>query len=100
VVIDKLPFDVPSDPIVAARIEALRRSGGNPFVDYQIPAAVIDLKQGLGRLLRSRQDRGVLAVMDARLLTRPYGRTFINSLPPYPLLHDIEAVRRFFNATR
>jgi ATP-dependent DNA helicase DinG len=100
VVIDKLPFDVPSDPIVAARIEALRRSGGNPFKDYQIPAAVIDLKQGLGRLLRSRQDRGVLAVMDARLLTRPYGRTFINSLPPYPLLHDIEAVRRFFNTTR
>ena len=100
VVIDKLPFDVPSDPIVAARIEAIRRAGGNPFTRYQIPAAVIDLKQGLGRLLRSRQDRGVLAVLDVRLLTRPYGRTFINSLPPYPLLHDIDAVRKFFDTPR
>ena len=100
VTIDKLPFDVPSDPIVAARIEAIRSRGGNPFTRYQIPAAVIDLKQGLGRLLRSRQDRGVLAVMDARLLTRPYGRTFLNSLPPYPLLHDLDAVRHFFRQPR
>jgi ATP-dependent DNA helicase DinG len=100
VVIDKLPFDVPSDPIVAARIESLKRGGGNPFIEYQIPAAVIDLKQGLGRLIRSRQDRGVLAVMDARLTTRPYGRAFINSLPPYRLVHDLEAVGRFFAAAR
>ena len=98
VVIDKLPFDVPSDPVVAARIEAIRAEGGNPFVEYQIPAAVIDLKQGLGRLLRSRKDRGVLAVMDARLLTRPYGRIFLDSLPPYRLVHDIESVRTFFDA--
>jgi len=96
VVIDKLPFDVPSDPIVAARIEAIRKSGGVPFSEYQVPAAVIDLKQGLGRLIRSRRDRGVLAVMDARLMTRPYGRVFINSLPPYPVVHDLQDVRSFF----
>ena len=100
VVIDKLPFDVPSDPIVSARIDSLKRQGGNPFGEYQIPSAVIDLKQGLGRLIRSRQDRGVLAVMDARLLTRPYGRTFINSLPPYRLVHDIKEVGRFFDKSR
>ncbi len=96
VVIDKLPFDVPSDPIVAARIDAIREAGGAPFPDYQIPTAVIDLKQGLGRLIRSSRDRGILAVMDSRLMTRSYGRVFLGSLPPYPITHDIEAVRDFF----
>lgn len=99
VVIDKLPFDVPSDPIVSARIEAIRSAGGAPFAKYQLPAAVIDLKQGLGRLIRSRQDRGLLAVMDVRLRTRPYGRVFINSLPPFPVIHEIEAARAFFGRT-
>ena len=99
VVIDKLPFDVPSDPIVSARIEAIRSAGGAPFAKYQLPAAVIDLKQGLGRLIRSRQDRGLLAVMDVRLRTRPYGRVFINSLPPFPVIHEIEAARAFFDRT-
>jgi len=98
VVIDKLPFDVPRDPVVAARIEAIRRADGEPFIGYQVPAAVIDLKQGLGRLIRSRQDRGVLAVMDARLMTRPYGRVFLDSIPPYPVVHDIKDVRQFFAA--
>ena len=96
VVIEKLPFDVPSDPIVAARCESVRRRGGNPFTDYQVPAAVIDLKQGLGRLLRSRTDRGVLAVLDGRLRTRRYGETFLRSLPPYPVADTLEAVRAFF----
>ena len=96
VVIDKLPFDVPNDPVVSARIETIRRAEGQPFVEYQVPSAVIDLKQGLGRLIRSRQDRGVLAIMDGRLLTRPYGRIFLNSIPPYRLVHDLDDVRRFF----
>jgi ATP-dependent DNA helicase DinG len=96
VVIDKLPFDVPSDPLVAARIESIRRDGGNPFRGYQLPTAVLELKQGLGRLLRSRADRGILAVLDPRLTSRPYGRTFLQSLPPYPIVRDAEACRRFF----
>ncbi len=100
VVIDKLPFDVPSDPVVAARIETIRRAGGSPFGEYQVPAAVIDLKQGLGRLIRSRRDRGILAVMDSRLVTRSYGRVFLDSLPPYPLVHDIQSARSFFDAAR
>ncbi len=96
VIIDKLPFDAPGDPVVAARIDAIRRGGGDPFLEYQVPSAVIDLKQGLGRLLRSRRDRGILAVMDARLLSRGYGRVFLNSLPPFPVVHDLDTVRTFF----
>jgi ATP-dependent DNA helicase DinG len=96
VVIDKLPFDVPSDPLIAARIERVRRSGGNPFAEYQVPLAVLELKQGLGRLLRSREDRGVLAVLDPRLATRGYGRTFLRSLPPYRIVRDRSACAEFF----
>jgi ATP-dependent DNA helicase DinG len=100
VVIEKLPFDVPNDPIVAARCESVRRHGGNPFEEYQLPAAVIDLKQGLGRLLRTRTDRGVLAILDGRLRTRRYGGTFLRSLPPYPVVDSLDAVRSFFRGER
>jgi ATP-dependent DNA helicase DinG len=96
VVIDKLPFDVPSDPLIAARIERIREHEGNPFAEYQTPMAVLDLKQGLGRLLRSRGDRGILAVLDPRLTTKGYGKTFLKSLPNYPIVRDREAAAAFF----
>jgi ATP-dependent DNA helicase DinG len=96
VVIDRLPFDVPGDPLIAARIERIRAEGGRPFDAYQLPLAVLELKQGLGRLLRSRSDRGILAVLDPRLTTRRYGATFLRSLPPYPIVRDLESCRSFF----
>jgi ATP-dependent DNA helicase DinG len=96
VVIDKLPFDVPSDPLVAARIRRIRESGGNPFATYQTPAAVLELKQGLGRLIRSRSDRGILCVLDPRIRTKAYGRVFLRSLPPYPVVRERPACERFF----
>jgi ATP-dependent DNA helicase DinG len=95
VVIDKLPFSVPSDPVVAARIRFINESGGNPFYEYQIPEAIILLKQGIGRLIRSRTDRGILALLDKRILTKPYGQMFLRSLPPAPLTNDREALRNF-----
>ncbi len=98
VVIDKLPFSVPTDPVVAARIRNLNESGGNAFYDYQIPEAIILLKQGLGRLIRSRTDRGILALLDKRVLTKGYGRTFLRSLPPAPVTHDWTRLRSFFSS--
>ena len=95
VVIDRLPFEVPSDPVVESRVDRMRREGRNPFREYQLPSAVIGLKQGVGRLIRSRRDRGVLAVLDPRLRTRSYGRVFLDSLPPFARTADLAEVRRF-----
>ena len=95
VVIDKLPFSVPSDPVVAARIAQINDTGGNAFYDYQIPTATILLKQGMGRLIRSKTDRGILALLDKRILTKSYGRMFLRSLPPAPLTHDSKHICNF-----
>jgi ATP-dependent DNA helicase DinG len=96
VIIDKLPFASPGDPITAARIDAIRARGGAPFDEYQVPLAILTLQQGLGRLIRHRQDRGVLAVLDPRLRTKGYGRRFVASLPPAPTVHDLSLVEAFF----
>jgi ATP-dependent DNA helicase DinG len=96
VIIDKLPFASPGDPIVAARIEAINARGGEAFSEYQVPLAVLTLSQGLGRLIRCRSDRGVMAILDPRLRTMGYGARFLASLPAAPVTHDLGAVERFF----
>ncbi|WP_374249335.1 ATP-dependent DNA helicase [Thermomonas sp.] len=96
VVIDKLPFAAPDDPVFEARLDAIRRAGGNPFRDEQVPQAVIALKQGAGRLIRTETDRGVLVLCDPRLLGKSYGKTFLDSLPPLPRVRDVKAVQAFF----
>jgi len=98
VIVDKLPFASPGDPITAARIEAIRAQGGDPFAEYQVPLAILTLQQGLGRLIRHRRDRGVLAVLDPRLRTKGYGRRFIDSLPAAPIVTDLARVDAFFSA--
>ena len=95
VVIDKLPFASPADPITAARMEAIAARGGNPFGEYQVPLAILTLLQGLGRLIRHRQDRGVLALLDPRVRTKGYGRRFLASLPPAPITHDLSDIAAF-----
>jgi ATP-dependent DNA helicase DinG len=97
VIVDKLPFASPGDPITAARIDAIRARGGDPFGEYQVPLAILALQQGLGRLIRHRQDRGVLAVLDPRLRTKGYGRRFMSSLPPAPVVHDLSHIDAFFS---
>ena len=96
VVIDKLPFASPGDPVTAARIDAITARGGDAFADYQVPLAILALQQGLGRLIRHRGDRGVLAILDPRLRTMGYGRRFLASLPPAPVTYDLSAVGQFF----
>jgi ATP-dependent DNA helicase DinG len=95
VIIDRLPFAVPSDPVVAARVRALQEDGRNPFAEYQVPEAVLSLKQGFGRLIRSRSDRGVLAILDNRIQRMQYGKIFLESLPEYATTQDIAEVERF-----
>jgi ATP-dependent DNA helicase DinG len=96
VIIDRLPFAVPSDPVVAARVKSIDAEGGNAFFQYQVPAAVITLKQGFGRLIRSLHDRGLLVLLDNRILKKQYGRVFLESLPNYRKTTEIKQVEDFF----
>ena len=99
VVIDRLPFAVPDDPLTASRIERIREDGGDPFASYQIPRAALSLKQGFGRLIRSRRDRGVVAILDGRITRKSYGATLLASLPEScPRAITLEEIRAFFSA--
>ncbi|WP_028580396.1 ATP-dependent DNA helicase [Desulfogranum japonicum] len=95
-VMDKLPFEVPSDPVIMARVNRIKANGGNPFFDFQVPRAILSLRQGAGRLMRTAQDRGVIAILDIRLFTKGYGRRFLKSLPPSPLVREYRLVADFF----
>ncbi|HEY7304747.1 MAG TPA: ATP-dependent DNA helicase [Bryobacteraceae bacterium] len=97
VIVDRLPFAVPTDPVVAARTEAVRQNGGNAFYEYQIPQAALALKQGFGRLIRGTADRGVLVLLDNRIIKLPYGRVFLDSLPPYRFTRELRDIQEFFH---
>jgi ATP-dependent DNA helicase DinG len=97
VVIDKLPFSPPDDPVLAARIESLERRGLNGFIHHQLPAAIINLKQGAGRLIRDEADRGVLMICDPRLISKAYGKRIWQSLPPFRRTRELEVAQAFFN---
>ena len=97
-IIDKLPFAVPTDPIVAARQRYIEENEGSSFYEYSVPQAIISLKQGLGRLIRSTTDRGVLAILDPRVRTKSYGQVFLQSLPPCRLTSEIDELARIFDA--
>jgi ATP-dependent DNA helicase DinG len=96
VIIDKLPFEVPSDPVIMARIARIKAMGGNPFTEFQVPRAILTLRQGLGRLMRTADDRGVIAILDTRLFAKGYGRQFLRSLPPSPVTREMGDVAAFF----
>jgi ATP-dependent DNA helicase DinG len=98
VIIDKLPFQPPDDPVVAARIAQAEKNGGKPFMDYQLPHAAISLKQGAGRLIRTETDRGVLMICDTRLADKPYGKLLLGALPAMTRTRKLEVVERFFAA--
>jgi ATP-dependent DNA helicase DinG len=95
VIVDRLPFAVPTDPVVAARVKSMQEDGRNAFAEYQVPEAVLALKQGFGRLIRARSDRGVLAILDNRIVRMQYGRIFLESLPAYKITREIGDVQRF-----
>jgi len=97
VIIDRLPFAVPTDPVIAARTEAIRQAGGNAFYEYQVPQAALALKQGFGRLIRGSGDRGALVLLDNRITKLPYGKVFFDSLPPYKLTKKLEDIQNFFD---
>jgi ATP-dependent DNA helicase DinG len=98
-VIDKLPFSAPGDPLHEARCEAVEQAGGDWFRDYALPTALLQLRQGFGRLIRGHADRGVVAILDPRLRTRPYGRAFLAALPRCPVVEDLSAVASFFGGS-
>ncbi len=95
VIIDKLPFPVPTDPLFSARANSIEKNGGDPFYEYSVPQAIITLKQGIGRLIRSKDDKGVIAILDARILTKPYGRKFLQSLPKMKITSKLKDVEEF-----
>jgi ATP-dependent DNA helicase DinG len=99
VIVDRLPFAFPSDPIVAARVKALQEDGRNAFAEFQVPQAVLSLKQGFGRLIRTKTDRGVLSLLDTRLQRMPYGKIFLESLPRYGMTYELADVARFLDAS-
>jgi ATP-dependent DNA helicase DinG len=100
VIIDKLPFAPPDDPVLAARIAALEKKGYNGFAHHQLPSAIINLKQGAGRLIRDETDRGVLMICDPRLISKPYGRRIWQSLPPFKRTRELSEVCAFFEPER
>jgi len=95
-VIDKLPFSAPGDPLIEARCEGIARRGGDWFGEYAVPTAILQLRQGFGRLIRSHSDEGVVAILDSRLWTKGYGRRFLEALPPCPIVSELEEVAAFY----
>ncbi len=98
VVIDKIPFAVPTEPVVAARSAKIEAEGGNPFTQYSVPAAAITLKQGFGRLIRTRKDAGIVALLDRRAAKKGYGRALLESLPPAKRVRGLDGVRDFWQS--